>query len=314
MSEVAELPFHSDQDLSAATPRQLIDWLIQHEDRAPRALIDECARRSESLVQQLMEEYDANADVEGDADYWWLQLHAVNILGLIASEPAGLMLVKHMHRMSLDDDEILQDWLAGRWPELFMNKPAAVSTALRELIEDRDHEWYIRYEAMTAFVALARKAGNAELEDALTWLAGRAANEREEWDLRLFAGNLLLDFPRAQNRDLLLKLARRQKHIGRIFGVEEVAQAFMAMKDNPPWEVQRFDPWAFYEPGEITKRQQRWAEEEETKRKLEQRWISEGKHLEDVPQPLIRDIPKAGRNDPCPCGSGKKYKKCCLNK
>ena len=24
--------------------------------------------------------------------------------------------------------------------------------------------------------------------------------------------------------------------------------------------------------------------------------------------------PQAGRNDPCPCGSGKKYKKCCLNK
>jgi uncharacterized protein len=24
-----------------------------------------------------------------------------------------------------------------------------------------------------------------------------------------------------------------------------------------------------------------------------------------------RSIPKVGRNDPCPCGSGKKYKKCC---
>ena len=24
-----------------------------------------------------------------------------------------------------------------------------------------------------------------------------------------------------------------------------------------------------------------------------------------------RDAPKIGRNDPCPCGSGKKYKKCC---
>ena len=23
---------------------------------------------------------------------------------------------------------------------------------------------------------------------------------------------------------------------------------------------------------------------------------------------------KIGRNDPCPCGSGKKYKKCCLGK
>jgi len=24
-----------------------------------------------------------------------------------------------------------------------------------------------------------------------------------------------------------------------------------------------------------------------------------------------REAPKVGRNDPCPCGSGKKYKKCC---
>ena len=26
---------------------------------------------------------------------------------------------------------------------------------------------------------------------------------------------------------------------------------------------------------------------------------------------VVRDAPKVGRNDPCPCGSGKKYKKCC---
>ena len=28
-------------------------------------------------------------------------------------------------------------------------------------------------------------------------------------------------------------------------------------------------------------------------------------------KPFIRVSPKIGRNDPCPCGSGKKYKKCC---
>lgn len=28
-------------------------------------------------------------------------------------------------------------------------------------------------------------------------------------------------------------------------------------------------------------------------------------------QPMVRDAPKVGRNDPCPCGSGKKYKQCC---
>ena len=31
-----------------------------------------------------------------------------------------------------------------------------------------------------------------------------------------------------------------------------------------------------------------------------------------VPQaPYVRKEAKIGRNDPCPCGSGKKYKKCC---
>jgi uncharacterized protein YecA (UPF0149 family) len=32
------------------------------------------------------------------------------------------------------------------------------------------------------------------------------------------------------------------------------------------------------------------------------------------PLTFRREQPKAGRNDPCPCGSGKKYKKCCMLK
>jgi preprotein translocase subunit SecA len=32
---------------------------------------------------------------------------------------------------------------------------------------------------------------------------------------------------------------------------------------------------------------------------------------EQQPKPVTRDEEKVGRNDPCPCGSGKKYKKCC---
>jgi preprotein translocase subunit SecA len=32
------------------------------------------------------------------------------------------------------------------------------------------------------------------------------------------------------------------------------------------------------------------------------------------PVTIRRDVPKVGRNDPCPCGSGKKYKQCCGRK
>lgn len=35
--------------------------------------------------------------------------------------------------------------------------------------------------------------------------------------------------------------------------------------------------------------------------------------VRELPKPMSihRSLPKVGRNDPCPCGSGKKYKKCC---
>lgn len=33
-----------------------------------------------------------------------------------------------------------------------------------------------------------------------------------------------------------------------------------------------------------------------------------------LPQPTVVKEAKIGRNEKCPCGSGKKYKKCCMNK
>lgn len=46
-----------------------------------------------------------------------------------------------------------------------------------------------------------------------------------------------------------------------------------------------------------------------------EKWMEKNQHLfaGDVPkvETYRREKPKIGRNDPCPCGSGKKYKKCC---
>jgi uncharacterized protein len=44
-------------------------------------------------------------------------------------------------------------------------------------------------------------------------------------------------------------------------------------------------------------------------RTIHEKWLAE----RSAPQtPARRDRPRVGRNDPCPCGSGKKYKRCCL--
>lgn len=45
-------------------------------------------------------------------------------------------------------------------------------------------------------------------------------------------------------------------------------------------------------------------------RRAEGRWVYlDGGMVK--PKPVVRDEPKVGRNSPCPCGSGKKFKKCC---
>ena len=39
-----------------------------------------------------------------------------------------------------------------------------------------------------------------------------------------------------------------------------------------------------------------------------------GKRPEKKPEPVRNVGRKVGRNDPCPCGSGKKFKACCMRK
>jgi preprotein translocase subunit SecA len=53
--------------------------------------------------------------------------------------------------------------------------------------------------------------------------------------------------------------------------------------------------------------------EEEIKKRAEQRMYygaQAGADKAGQKKPKTREAPKVGRNDPCPCGSGKKYKKC----
>ncbi|GBC62091.1 hypothetical protein DENIS_3054 [Desulfonema ishimotonii] len=45
-------------------------------------------------------------------------------------------------------------------------------------------------------------------------------------------------------------------------------------------------------------------------KKEDGQWYFFDGHAPKITQ-YVREAPKIGRNDPCPCGSGKKYKKCC---
>jgi len=45
----------------------------------------------------------------------------------------------------------------------------------------------------------------------------------------------------------------------------------------------------------------------------QERWRQQADTNPILSQPYENPFKGVGRNDPCPCGSGKKFKKCCLN-
>jgi SEC-C motif-containing protein len=66
---------------------------------------------------------------------------------------------------------------------------------------------------------------------------------------------------------------------------------------------------AYYKEGD----QEKTLPEKAEFRQVEGAWLYTGP-VRQGPAPVRSTQSKVGRNDPCPCGSGKKYKQCCLKK
>ena len=309
--DIPPLPSYADDDLAKLEPQALIGRLVADEDRAPRNLIDAAARRGDAMVAALAGHLGEHWH-DDEPGEWWLRLHAAMILGLIPGERSGASLVDLLRRVVADEDDALQDWLAGAWPALFANKPSAVIALLRALCTDRDVDWYGRANALDAVVAAAQREDAAALDEALDWVAGLAADASEDWSMRRCCGDMLLDFPRPRHRPLVDEFARGRRVAGDPSS-EDVAQAFARGTDEPDWK--RFDdPWDFYTAEAIAERQQRWAEEDAREKGDDTPGDPDEDAFDAPPLPYVRAMPKVGRNDPCPCGSGKKFKHCCLSK
>ena len=316
MRDMADLNFNPSASGAAGTLENLAQWgadellalLVASEDRAPRAAIEECACRGITMVERLtaLVERKEFWDEDSSGGTWWMRLHVAMILGLIPDEGAGRLLVHLMERLERAGDDDAQDWLAGYWPSLMRNKPAACDPLLLELAMRRECDWYMRIQAIETLTARAAWRDPGALETTLDWAAKVAEDDTEDLMLRLPIGSLLLDFPRPRHQKLIEALFEKQDSWTLQFSLEDIERAYLRRADRPEWRSFD-DPWAFYSLEQVAEREQRRQEE----------------HSMDADRTLVhnhgwqtyvRDAPKTGRNDPCPCGSGKKYKKCCLVK
>ncbi|HMN44165.1 MAG TPA: SEC-C metal-binding domain-containing protein [Povalibacter sp.] len=303
-----ELPRYESSELAVLSEQQLIELMIRDEDRVPRNVIDECVRRGDAMLEKLQLVVGPDAEWKfaehAIAGRWWLVLHAAFILGLMEDDAAGRLLLALMRRLAGDEDPDLEDWLEGAWPDLFGNKSDAVLHDVEVFAFSAGAMPYMRPHAVDLVLAASECRGPGALDDALGKVAAWVGDESHDLQDRLLTAAVLLNFPRAAHRALLNDLADTPDG-ALVFTREEVDEVYEAAEDAPRW-LGIDDAWSFYDPAEIAARRQRWRDE-----------ASFRKDYHDAEYELVtyvRESPKVGRNDPCPCGSGRKYKKCCLEK
>lgn len=286
----------------------------------PREALEEAIQRWEESAPYLLDALTRTANApESIPDDYLLHEYALRLFAqhrdTRACEPA-IRLARHVCVGELLDDTITQDLgrilaaLSGGDPRL-----------IKELIEDPAAEEFSRASGLTALGVLCRSGQLAR-------------QEFSDYLGELFAGKLVKDesFVWTALADLCAT-----------FGFSEHEEAVTAAWDDnqldptfADWKklVTRLRSGRFaernareYAPFDDTIGSMEWwvcfkEREAEEDDEFEDDFVDEPfapdtagweqqlQELGGAPAPY-RAAPKVGRNDPCPCGSGKKYKKCC---
>lgn len=307
----------SPENLSEFSNDELYDLLFTQDDRLPLSVIDEFVHREQQILP-LMASYTDEltnwVDDYEDENLWPL-LHHIFILGKMSSQEAARQLLTFLTKRNNDIYDSRWDWLAGYWPALFDSKTRFVEQRLLELITDPEYEDDRLYDYFSILLVYTKKTDSDAFESVIDILAQRLQSMNDR-SLVFLLANILLDYPSNRHRELLENLAKEQDDgnpLERFFSFTDVENAFLF--NNQP-EYERFtNPWNFYDHNQIIKRQLRWLEEDQNLNTFpeEDEALNNWTPNYEPIQTYIREKEKIGRNDPCPCGSGKKYKKCCLH-
>jgi len=182
----------------------------------------------------------------------------------------------------------------------------------RTAFVDRRNGMFLRIEAAETLMDLAMRRGEEEVDALLDRMAAFATDRSDDFDVRMSAAQLLIDSPRERHRTFLEEICRNEDTSDH-FTARDIEYSFGQVGHVAPVRDVE-DPLLFYTEEAIQERQRRrnLADDDAEFALPDFDDFDDDTIADSIP--FVRDTPKVGRNDPCPCGSGKKYKKCCLDR
>ena len=298
---------------------EILDRVQRLEGKFEREAVEAAIARKEEVTPELLRVLEEIADQErarqlgAESDYM-AHLYAMFLLAQFRETRAYPLVVKISMLPSDLVDSLFGDFITESLGSVLASVCGGDLKGIQSIIEDEDANEWVRGAALSSLVTLVA-AGVKSREEILSYFSslfrGKLTDRNEivwsdlvVFSTDLYATELLGDIERAYEEDLV---------DGLIIGLEDVKNDFAKGKD---WAlarlaenshrrlvddtVKKFGSWYCFNKGEKSLARAGT----EALEPADPVWAG-------LPVPYRREAPKIGRNDPCPCASGKKYKKCC---
>ena len=301
------------QSISA---NELLNALEQAGRTPDLELIRACLERREELMPGLLEmlAQEEDEDWEDGDPRWYRSIHAALLLCAFR-EPAALPIFGQVFRDETRDNML--EWLDIGLPAAY--GPAAIPMLL-DLMNDKDAYEYPRTSVvgMLALIAQNHPQERERIVDAIRAILpplmenGALSPDAEYSELWTWAVNGLMDLEDTGSQSHVLTLYRAGMIDELIIGDEHAYLASFQKKfKRPPASFDILDTYKSLhrQAAQEAKRKARAARRAAEEKKSSRRQAKQTGR--QTGQTVTRQKPQVGRNDPCPCGSGRKYKHCC---
>ena len=268
------------------TTEDLINEMVSLSLEVPPELAQEIGSRDNaiSLLKDILQNDEYwDHDAPGDG---WAPYHVIHILPLIKTKEALELLFDTMR----DKNDLLGDWIIESTPTLLAAFGESAIERLKEWVLDEKLDLYIRGSIATALNVIAHQ--HPDKKEEIKAFLSKLLGETNDTTFAAFLIDELLSFKDPN----FLPQVRKAFEDGRIdtevisrddvdwvFDLPEKEQSYFKFMGSPLEHFSR--------------------ENISYLRKIS---------YPEKGTPAKKTKMKIGRNDPCPCGSGKKYKKCCM--
>jgi len=298
---------------------EIISQFERFNGKFEREAVEAAVARREEVIPELLHVLEEIADLDrasqldAEGDYM-AHLYAMFLLAQFRETRAYPLVVKIALLPGDLLDSLFSDFITENLGNVLASVCGGNLDGIESIIENADVDEWVRGAALAGLVTLVA-AGLKSREEVRSYFAslfhGKLTDKNEivwsdlvAYSTDLYAPELLGDIEKAFEEGLIDTT---------MIDIDDVRGDFAKGKD---WALARLatNPHRHL-IDDTAKEMEWWASFNEN----EPRPAQEGKlglaetnpWRDDSFTGFKRAAPKIGRNDPCPCGSGKKYKKCC---